>query len=119
MDLGIYYKEKLSSVGLAGSSWGNEAKERGSFLNLPKFTLIQPKNQGSSNKMKNKIYAPLGKGPADEKQRICLTVMEGGNDMGEAALKWPSLSSESFWDTLNPLQTKGCAPARGPEGQRR
>lgn len=32
MDLGIYYKEELSSVGLAVSSWGNEAKERGSLL---------------------------------------------------------------------------------------
>lgn len=28
MDLGIYYKEKLSSVGLAGSSWGKKRQKK-------------------------------------------------------------------------------------------
>lgn len=28
MDLGIYYKEELSSVGLAVSSWGNKRRKK-------------------------------------------------------------------------------------------
>lgn len=28
MDLGIYYKEELSSVGLAASSWGNKRRKK-------------------------------------------------------------------------------------------